>query len=250
MAQKNVTAFLMCFSELKEKLNECLCNSNINLEIASELLQKLSRLISQNATNIPGYELRRAGEEVELFKSRILKSQEALQEGGNFKFRRKKINESRPLPMLTENRETEISSHQSLKQPEQLVNSDINLSNLKEETITLNSESTSNKVVLLDNLERCTVIIQGVPNALRVTNLSGSTVIGGPIVTSLFVEKCCLSTFVFASKQVRIHSTLQCNFYLHVCSRIIIEDSSGCGFAPYNRFLKKTFLIHYYNIIF
>ncbi|KAL2531406.1 Tubulin-folding cofactor C [Abeliophyllum distichum] len=39
--------------------------------------------------------------------------------------------------------------------------------------------------------------------------------------------------FILASHQIRIHNAKNCDFYLRVRSRPIIEDCNGVRFAPY-----------------
>ncbi|KAJ7369688.1 hypothetical protein OS493_037190 [Desmophyllum pertusum] len=41
-------------------------------------------------------------------------------------------------------------------------------------------------------------------------------------------------TLTMASSQLRVHSTTDSKFYLHVTSRAIVEDCSRVGFAPFN----------------
>jgi hypothetical protein len=50
----------------------------------------------------------------------------------------------------------------------------------------------------------------------------------------VFVDGCVDCIFHLACQQLRIHNTKHCNFYLHVTSRAIIEDSTHVGFAPYS----------------
>jgi hypothetical protein len=56
----------------------------------------------------------------------------------------------------------------------------------------------------------------------------------GPVATSVFVDDCVDCISYLACQQLRIHNTKHCNFYLHVTSRAIIEDSTQVGFAPYS----------------
>lgn len=82
--------------------------------------------------------------------------------------------------------------------------------------------------------EKITVKIFGSPGTLHATNMENVTVLCGPVRTSIFVENCSNCTFVVACQQLRIHTTKNSNFYLHVTSKGIIEDCNSVAFAPYN----------------
>lgn len=84
--------------------------------------------------------------------------------------------------------------------------------------------------------DKITVKILGSPATLHATNLDNVTVLCGPVRTSIFVENCTNCDFVVACQQLRIHTTKNSNFYLHVTAKGIIEDCNSVGFAPYNLF--------------
>ena len=48
------------------------------------------------------------------------------------------------------------------------------------------------------------------------------------------VFRCVESIIATGCQQLRVHHTLKTDFYLHVTSRAIIEDTSEVRFAPYN----------------
>lgn len=83
-------------------------------------------------------------------------------------------------------------------------------------------------------LGKIVVRILGSPGTLHITNMDNVTVLCGPVRTSIFVENCINCDFVVACQQLRIHTTRQSNFYLHVTSKAIIEDCHSVGFAPYS----------------
>lgn len=72
-----------------------------------------------------------------------------------------------------------------------------------------------------------------ITRALHIDNLKGCTVFTGPIAGSVLMEGCTDCTFVFASRQIRLHTSHRCDFYLHVLSRPIIEHCDTLRFAPY-----------------
>lgn len=110
----------------------------------------------------------------------------------------------------------------------------------------------------LTNLEDCTVLLyvsrqgrrprrsasHGLPcvfrvrldvtRALHVDKLTRCHVVTGPVAGSVLMEACTDCTFVFASRQIRLHTSHRCDFYLHVLSRPIIEHCDALRFACYN----------------
>ena len=72
-----------------------------------------------------------------------------------------------------------------------------------------------------DNIsDQITVKILGNPGTLHATNMENVIILCGPVRTSIFVENCKNCTFVVACQQLRIHTTTQSNFYLHVTSKV------------------------------
>ena len=87
--------------------------------------------------------------------------------------------------------------------------------------------------VVLSNLVDCTVSLCAVMNGLRIDCLQRCHVYAGPVAGSVFVDECTDCVFVIASRQIRIHHTLNTDFYVHPQSGPIIEDCEGLRFAPY-----------------
>jgi hypothetical protein len=102
------------------------------------------------------------------------------------------------------------------------------------------SKEIESRDVIMNKLRNGTVLgkiivrILGSPGTLHITNMDNVTVLCGPVRTSIFVENCNDCDFVVACQQLRIHTTRQSNFYLHVTSKAIIEDCHSVGFAPYS----------------
>lgn len=69
--------------------------------------------------------------------------------------------------------------------------------------------------------------------AIRVDGLTRCTVYTGAVGGSVLLHKCTDCTLMLASRQVRLHTSTRCDFYLHVHSRPIIEHCSALRFAPY-----------------
>uniref|UniRef100_A0A1B6GXB1 C-CAP/cofactor C-like domain-containing protein n=1 Tax=Cuerna arida TaxID=1464854 RepID=A0A1B6GXB1_9HEMI len=107
-------------------------------------------------------------------------------------------------------------------------------SNEKDKTLKLDSEEITKKDIELSGLENCTVLLFGNPITVQISNVSRCKILCGPVSTSVLVEDCKDCDLVLACQQLRIHSTQDSKFYIHVTSKAIIEDSTGVQFAPYN----------------
>jgi len=73
-----------------------------------------------------------------------------------------------------------------------------------------------------------------VTRALHIDNLKRCYVFTGPVAGSVLMESCQDCTFFFAARQIRLHTSLRCDYYLHVLSRPIIEHCSQLRFAYYS----------------
>ncbi|XP_051117994.1 tubulin-folding cofactor C [Andrographis paniculata] len=86
---------------------------------------------------------------------------------------------------------------------------------------------------MLSELKGCEVKLKGCLRALFVDNLINSRVYVGAVMGSVLIEGAQGCVFIIASHQIRIHNAKDCDFYLRVRSRPIIEDSNGIRFAPF-----------------
>ena len=100
--------------------------------------------------------------------------------------------------------------------------------------ITRHEEDLFGKDISFSNLNKCTLTLYGSPLALHLEKLDSCQVFCGPVSGSVFINDCKDCIFVFPCQQLRVHNTITSQFYLHVTSRAIIEDSHDLGFAPFN----------------
>ncbi|XP_028156917.1 tubulin-specific chaperone C isoform X1 [Ostrinia furnacalis] len=110
--------------------------------------------------------------------------------------------------------------------------------------LSLENDELFQRDVTLRNLKNCTVTLKGVMGTLHMSNLDNCIVLSGPVTSSVFVEKCTNSKIVAACQQLRMHSSVRCDVYLHVTSKGIVEDCSEIRTAPYNLYyedLEKHF---------
>lgn len=100
--------------------------------------------------------------------------------------------------------------------------------------LTLESEELFQRDVALRNLKNCTIALKGIMGTLHLTNLDNCIILSGPVTSSVFVENCVNSKIVTACQQLRMHTSVCCDIYLHVTSKGIVEDCSEIRTAPYN----------------
>nr|AIY54297.1 beta-tubulin C [Colaphellus bowringi] len=115
-----------------------------------------------------------------------------------------------------------------------LVKNVCGLFNKNNETLSMTNSDIFKKDITLEKLENCRVFLRGSASTLHLDKLRNCTVFSGPVSTSIFAENCENCTLVIACQQLRLHSSIKTNIYLHVTSRAIMEDCKEIGFAPYN----------------
>ena len=100
--------------------------------------------------------------------------------------------------------------------------------------LSMSADDAKQKDIKLSNLENCVIKIHGCPSALHVSDLKGCRIFSGPVSRASFVSDCAGTHFSLACQQVRIHTSKDCIFNIHVTGKAIIEDCHNLGFAPYN----------------
>lgn len=100
--------------------------------------------------------------------------------------------------------------------------------------VRLGSAEVEGKDVEICDLRDCRVEMAGQPNVFHIRGLANCTVLVGPVSRSLLISDCSQCRFWIACQQLRVHTTTETDFYLHVTSKAIIEDCSAMRFAPYN----------------
>ncbi|XP_046663545.1 tubulin-specific chaperone C [Homalodisca vitripennis] len=209
---------------------ECLLNyfNDINKDI-----QALNRHLSTSTKFLNNFSVRRGLKTVEEVENKIKNLEAELFPRKKFGFKAQKAK--------TVNTSNKDKVKESIDVVDAVVKKVISFSTVScgfsneiDKTLKLDSEEITKKDIELTGLENCTVLLFGNPITVHISNVSRCKILCGPVSTSVFVENCKDSDLVVACQQLRIHSTLDSNFYIHVTSKAIIEDSSGVQFAPYN----------------
>lgn len=107
-------------------------------------------------------------------------------------------------------------------------------SSRKNELIVLPRKSIDDQTVTATDLTNCIVRLEGHSGSLQFAKLSNCLVICGPTSRSIFLDDCTNCNFVVACQQLRCHRSRDCDLYLKVTSRAIIEDCKQIRVAEYN----------------
>ena len=207
----------------------------------SHRVQRLQRNVSESALFLPPYELKTAQNVIVLLQSKIQETRDQLLPKKKFAFSKKQNKkgsglESKQCKDVDLNLDLANSKSVSTKSDDDLV---VEFAACKfidrcGETLQKNANEINQKDIALVNLSNCTVLLYGAPSAIHINKLNKCTILCGPVPGSIFIRECVECTFVLACQQLRIHSTTNSEFYIHVTSKAIIEDCNKVKFAPYN----------------
>ncbi|XP_059470543.1 tubulin-specific chaperone C [Neocloeon triangulifer] len=201
----------------------------------SDELQQVNRYLSDSSLYLPLYNIRKAQEQVQDLQQRSEILEEQLLPKKKFGFKQRKMKKLLKDDIIPCKIEDLVDSVPKKLFSMQLYNDNsCGFADKEDEELIMKDKDLEGKDVVLTNLRRCRVRLYGTPSTLHMTSLTSCEILVGPVSTSVFLDKCTDCTFVFACQQVRIHNNRRCNFYVHVTSRSIIEDSKEVRFAPYN----------------
>ncbi|KAG8176593.1 hypothetical protein JTE90_026842 [Oedothorax gibbosus] len=190
-------------------------------------LQELQKFLSDSTLFLPTYDIKKGQESLKALQDDIQAAQSDLIPKKKFAFKNKKKVQNGVKPAMEK-----VSS---LVEPF----SDVKIckcgfKDMVGENLVKFRDEIEKQDLGLHHLVDCTVKLYGAPSTIFISGLRNCRIFAGPVSTSVFVENCKDCTFVFACQQLRIHGTDKSNFYLHITSRAIIEDSKELCFAPYN----------------
>jgi hypothetical protein len=142
-----------------------------------------------------------------------------------------KINQENPKQ---EQKEEEDSKSISTSTNVPVSSNTVNISNKQNELIRLESSELDGKDVAIENLKQCEIFLKGIPSSIQIKNLHACILIVGPCARSVLIDQCHQCEFALACQQLRIHTSNECDFYVHITAQSIIEDCHNLRFAPYN----------------
>ncbi|PIN26773.1 Beta-tubulin folding cofactor C [Handroanthus impetiginosus] len=240
---ESTQSFLSQFSESKLSIESHLSRirkdpdptHKDNLETISLSISDLEKLIAENSYFLPPYELRTCLNTIDNLKQSLDDVTSLVIPKKKFSFKNKPSKKPAQQDAVCE---AEKKQNVSL---EKLGFKDLSVAPgfRGEENKALVEEFTGSELgggngeFTLSDLRDCEVRLKGRLRALFMDKLTNCKVYVGAVMGSVLIEGVEGCVFVLASHQIRIHNAKDCDFYLRVRSRPIIEDSTGVRFAPY-----------------
>jgi len=214
-----------------------------HLENVNEAIQKLTKYLADSKIFLPTYDLRKSQEKIDELNDNLARTKSRLLPKKKFGFKNKKAvvkDDSSSSPSSSgENGSKAPTQEKSSSNPEMTLKPEVAdegehvIADRKSELLAV-TEDVDNRVIGLFRLEDSDILLRGSPSAIHVRNLRRCKVFAGPVSGSIFIDKCEDCVFVLSCQQLRIHSTKETSFYIHVTSKAIVEDCSRVSFAPYN----------------
>ena len=101
--------------------------------------------------------------------------------------------------------------------------------------------------VTLQSIANSIIVIPDVVSSLYLRNLDHCTIVAAPVSSSVLIQNCNHCTFIIGGQQARLHSLKECEIYLLVKGKPILEECSEISVAPYsletNSHLSKESLL-------
>lgn len=199
-----------------------------HLNKISKDLQILNRYLSVSTVFLTNYSVRKSLQTIEELESKVKNLEAEFLPKKKFGFKARKTKNAEKVIKKVD--EVDFTADKVIS----VSTISCGFSDRKNESLKLIKEEVLKNDVELRNLEKCSVSLFGSPATVHISNIKNCKIICGPVSTSVFVDDCQDCDLVIACQQLRIHSTKDSRFYIHVTSKAIIEDSSNVGFAPYN----------------
>lgn len=200
-------------------------NKTVETSHFPEVLQKINELqkfLNDSKTFVPAYNMKKFSNDLKDTTKSYEQMHEKLMPKKKFAFGKRPTKSV--VKVKAEDKFEPINESKIYKE-------DCGFKNRSDENLKLNEDQTFSKDIALDALINCNVLICGTPSTVRVSSLS-SCKIFACASTSIFVENCKNTIFVCASQQLRIHDTIESEFYIYVTSSAIIENCKQLRFAP------------------
>ncbi|UJR08838.1 hypothetical protein I4U23_013092 [Adineta vaga] len=222
------------YPQMKSEIEDLFSNLSINkdenaIQDIADRLQKMEKFITEHVDILRSRDIANAQSDVMKLRTQLNSLQvDSLSSTHRIDFA--KTHEENPK------QEQEVDSSNSVSPSSNLIVSSntINISNKNNELIRLESSDLDGKDVAIENLKQCEIFLKGIPSSLQIKNLHACILIVGPCSRSVLIDQCRQCEFALACQQLRVHTSTECDFYVHITAQPIIEDCNNLRFAPYN----------------
>lgn len=191
---------------------------------ASVAIQELQNYLSNSTLFLPDYNVKGYQGTISKLVTNLENTKTKLLPKKKFGFKAKPLSTIIYMPALKPSRKTATKT--------QII--DWTIQNKANEEILLENDDVNNKDITMSTLTNSLIIIKGHAGSLQLSNLKKCLIVCGPVARSVFADNCEDCTFTFGCQQLRLHSSKNCNLYMHVTCRAIIEDCANISVAPYN----------------
>lgn len=232
------TAFNVSKQQIEAKLaNVANIDKSMLVDYFDEIVkdcQKLQKFLSDSTMFLPTYDIKVSQDSLNVLQENIQTAQNTYIPKKKFAFRSKKKMQNGIKDCGDDHEKENRDESDAVAAGKVMELYDCGFRDISDQRLEKTREEIDKKDVGLHQLKNCEVYLYGAPSTVFINGLAGCRVFIGPVTTSVFIENCVSCIFVMACQQLRVHSTTSSSFYLHVTSRIIIEDSNSLQFAPYN----------------
>lgn len=217
------------------------------IESLANRASKLQTILNESTSVLPSYEIRKATTSLQELQEILKRARADFQPQKRFAFTSLKsstkptASSSVPSANGNSNGADVIDGHSSTISPSNVSAAAVVIENRRNDAnIVLSEADCRGKDVLLLDCHSCTIRLLGISTTVHAKELIDCTILTYPVSTSIFIERCQRSTFVVACQQLRMHTSIDCDLYLHVTTAAIIEDCQKLRFAPYIDVLDDT----------
>ncbi|KAH9603427.1 hypothetical protein KSS87_012632 [Heliosperma pusillum] len=237
---ESTDSFLARFAELKQSITSEIFHideahesfTKNDLDSVSISISELEKLLAENSYHLPSYEVRASLKAISDLKESLENVSSKLVPRKKFSFKSKAAKQRQPVVAIQE--EVEVDNGNAVFHEEARIVVDTpGFRNREGEVLVENLKGKDMGEFSLLDLASCEVRLVGRSRAIFIHRLRNCKIYAGPTLGSVLIDDVEGCVFVLASHQIRIHNARECDFYLRVRSRPIIEDSSGVRFAPY-----------------
>ncbi len=213
------------------------------------LKDSMQQLLNAHVHLLTPYDVRQVDEKMKAFENQIVESRNAKLKKTKFSF-----SSRRTTPQAqTTSTNTNTSNHSNTASSVSVVggagvNSGLAVpdrakafSNVKNDKLTITPGSSNDQTqilpdddIVISECENATIHFLCIIGAAYLKDLRNCTVYLGPVKSSIFIQNCRDCVFALASKQIRIHTSENCDFYVYARSNPIIEHCRNVRFGAYH----------------
>eukprot|EP00088_Acartia_fossae_P002319 TRINITY_DN10933_c0_g1_i4.p1 TRINITY_DN10933_c0_g1~~TRINITY_DN10933_c0_g1_i4.p1 ORF type:complete len:350 (+),score=54.09 TRINITY_DN10933_c0_g1_i4:83-1132(+) len=190
-------------------------------------LTQLGKYVTDSVMFLPSYDVQKAQDIVKEMTSKFHDVQSLIEPKKKFGFKGSRQKKLAPTDTKTKQEQSVIVSAKPS------LDVGVSLRNKSNERHELKAESTDHGDITLADLDNCKIIVHGTPSTVHMSNIKNCVIVAGPVSSSIFIENCTQTKFLLSSQQLRIHNTVETDFYIHVTSKAIIEDCKQVRFGEY-----------------